>query len=423
MECHAIIIAYSRKKFPDEVLNLYHQMILKGVRTDKDNLTFMVALKACTRLLDLKTGEEIWCRAMDCGFELHSLVGSSVLNLYAKASKWDDVASVRKNHGKDRDEESARAEFVLNSLDEEVKGKMLCNHSEWLAIAFGLLNTGPGTRLLIIKNLRISFLFAGFFRAKVLNIRVGSDISVGKQVANIIMGVKGDTFFSSHNTVAFTSAAEGMRDPTGFMVNTTKLLALIKSSGEGGGGGGLLSCTDLGTGTSMENILSILSLPLALAEDHGRKLYRFPSHNLALSFLIDLRWSTIYDDLWRNGFAIEARVDNVWSYFSQFGHVLDVYLSKSVVTCVVKPAGVCSRFLNGLSRLQFTSERQKRDKAEEESHEEEISFLISVYLSKRHQCNVDVVVLYFVYVKLPVVLIVFKLEEAHTWNNRFPHVQ
>ena len=56
----------------------------------------MVALKACTRLLDLKTGEEIWCRAMDCGFELHSLVGSSVLNLYAKASKWDDVASVRK---------------------------------------------------------------------------------------------------------------------------------------------------------------------------------------------------------------------------------------------------------------------------------------------------------------------------------------
>ena len=96
MECHAIIIAYSRKKFPNEVLNLYHQMILKGVRTDKDNLTFMVALKACTRLLDLKTGEEIWCRAMDCGFELHLLVGSSVLNLYAKASKWDDLASVRK---------------------------------------------------------------------------------------------------------------------------------------------------------------------------------------------------------------------------------------------------------------------------------------------------------------------------------------
>ena len=54
---------------------------------------------------------------------------------------------------------------------------------------------------------------------------------------------------------------------------------------------------------------------------HGRKLYCFPFLNLALSLLID-------DDLRRNGFPIEARVDNVWSHFSQFGHVLDVYLSK-----------------------------------------------------------------------------------------------
>ena len=75
------------------------------------------------------------------------------------------------------------------------------------------------------------------------------------------------------------------------------------------------------------NILSILSLSPACSV-HGRKLYRFPFLNLALSLLIDLHWSTIYDDLQRNGFAIEARVDNVWSHFSQFGHVLDVYLSK-----------------------------------------------------------------------------------------------
>ena len=48
-----------------------------------------------------------------------------------------------------------KTEFVLHSLEEEVKEKMLCNQSERLAIAFGLLNTGPGTRLLIIKNLRV----------------------------------------------------------------------------------------------------------------------------------------------------------------------------------------------------------------------------------------------------------------------------
>ena len=54
-----MIIAYSRKEYPDEVLNLFCQMILEGVRTDNDILTFMVALKACTRLSDLKTREEI----------------------------------------------------------------------------------------------------------------------------------------------------------------------------------------------------------------------------------------------------------------------------------------------------------------------------------------------------------------------------
>lgn len=48
-----------------------------------------------------------------------------------------------------------KTEFVLHDLEEEVKERMLCNHSERLAIAFGLLNTGPGTRLLITKNLRV----------------------------------------------------------------------------------------------------------------------------------------------------------------------------------------------------------------------------------------------------------------------------
>uniref|UniRef100_A0A7N2MMN9 Uncharacterized protein n=1 Tax=Quercus lobata TaxID=97700 RepID=A0A7N2MMN9_QUELO len=84
---NAMIIAYSRREYPDEVLNLFCQMILEGVRTDNDILTFMVALMACTRLSDLKTGEEIWCTVMDCGFEFHALVGSSVLNLYAKCQK------------------------------------------------------------------------------------------------------------------------------------------------------------------------------------------------------------------------------------------------------------------------------------------------------------------------------------------------
>ncbi|ONK62819.1 uncharacterized protein A4U43_C07F8460 [Asparagus officinalis] len=45
--------------------------------------------------------------------------------------------------------------FVLQDVEEDDKRYMLCTHSERLAIAFGLLNTKPGTPLQIMKNLRV----------------------------------------------------------------------------------------------------------------------------------------------------------------------------------------------------------------------------------------------------------------------------
>ena len=44
---NAMIIAYSRSEYPDEVLNLYRQIIFEGVRPDNDNMTFTVAHKEC----------------------------------------------------------------------------------------------------------------------------------------------------------------------------------------------------------------------------------------------------------------------------------------------------------------------------------------------------------------------------------------
>jgi hypothetical protein len=44
---------------------------------------------------------------------------------------------------------------VLHNVDEEEKETMLCGHSERLAIAFGLLNTYPGTTIRVAKNLRV----------------------------------------------------------------------------------------------------------------------------------------------------------------------------------------------------------------------------------------------------------------------------
>ncbi|KZV40312.1 pentatricopeptide repeat-containing protein [Dorcoceras hygrometricum] len=45
-------------------------------------------------------------------------------------------------------------ESALHDLDEEEKEAILCNHSERLAIAYGLISTAPGTTLRITKNLR-----------------------------------------------------------------------------------------------------------------------------------------------------------------------------------------------------------------------------------------------------------------------------
>ncbi|KAI9126570.1 hypothetical protein K1719_002166 [Acacia pycnantha] len=44
---------------------------------------------------------------------------------------------------------------VLHNVDDEEKETLLCGHSEKLAIAFGLLNTHPGTTIRVAKNLRV----------------------------------------------------------------------------------------------------------------------------------------------------------------------------------------------------------------------------------------------------------------------------
>jgi hypothetical protein len=44
---------------------------------------------------------------------------------------------------------------TLHDMNEGEKEHHLCSHSEKLAIAIGLINTPPGTSLLITKNLRV----------------------------------------------------------------------------------------------------------------------------------------------------------------------------------------------------------------------------------------------------------------------------
>lgn len=121
-------------------------------------------------------------------------------NIYAKAGRWDDVANVRKlmkergvktttgtsmidlngvvhefkmGDGSHPEMKSVyimlksmmeRLEMegympntsqVLFDIEEEEKETALRHHSEKLAIAFGLINTNPGSTIRIVKNLRM----------------------------------------------------------------------------------------------------------------------------------------------------------------------------------------------------------------------------------------------------------------------------
>ncbi|XP_057865942.2 putative pentatricopeptide repeat-containing protein At3g23330 [Cryptomeria japonica] len=68
-------------------------------------------------------------------------------NIYAKLEK---LSSEMKAAGYVPDRR-----LVLNDVEEEEKESLLCHHSEKLAIAFGLLNTPPGTTIRVVKNLRV----------------------------------------------------------------------------------------------------------------------------------------------------------------------------------------------------------------------------------------------------------------------------
>lgn len=65
-------------------------------------------------------------------------------------SKLDEISAGAREKGYTKD-----IECVLHNIEEEEKEEALGYHSEKLALAFGLVSTGPGTTVRIVKNLRV----------------------------------------------------------------------------------------------------------------------------------------------------------------------------------------------------------------------------------------------------------------------------
>eukprot|EP01018_Ginkgo_biloba_P031907 Gb_25356 [translate_table: standard] len=178
----------------DEARDFINKIPIKS-----DTAVLVSLLGACRMHSNVELGEWVAERL----FELEPEIDAPYVllsNIYAAAGKWDGIARVRKMM-KDRrvkktpgcswievnkqvhaflvgDKSHPQMEkiyaklealsgqmkeagyvpntrFVLHDVEEEQKEHILCLHSEKLAIAFGLINTAPGTQIRIVKNLRV----------------------------------------------------------------------------------------------------------------------------------------------------------------------------------------------------------------------------------------------------------------------------
>ncbi|GJM91343.1 hypothetical protein PR202_ga07706 [Eleusine coracana subsp. coracana] len=173
--------------------------LLTSVQTEPTIAIWVALLSGCLNNKKLELGESIAEKILQLQPDDVGVL-ALVSNLYAVAKKWDMVREVRKlmkdsgskkvpgyslvevrgtRHSFLMEDQShpqyqeilkvvakldsemrkmgyvPKTEFVYHDLDEHVKEQLLSYHSERLAIAFALLNTSPGTRLVIIKNLRV----------------------------------------------------------------------------------------------------------------------------------------------------------------------------------------------------------------------------------------------------------------------------
>ncbi|XP_027341723.1 pentatricopeptide repeat-containing protein At1g11290, chloroplastic-like [Abrus precatorius] len=189
----AIVDLLGRAGKLDDAWNFIQQMPIKP------GITVLGAmLGACKIHKNVELGE----KAADKLFELDPDDGGYhvlLANIYASASMWDKVAKVRAAMEKNRIQKTPGCSLVelrnevhtfysgstnhpqskriyafletlgdkikaagyvpdtnsIHDVEEDVKEQLLSSHSERLAIAFGLLNTKPGTTIHIRKNLRV----------------------------------------------------------------------------------------------------------------------------------------------------------------------------------------------------------------------------------------------------------------------------
>lgn len=173
--------------------------LVNNMPMEPNSIVWVAILSACRLHGNVELGEHAVNQLLELKFENDGLY-TLLSNLYASAGRWKDVAKIRslmKHSGIRKrpgcswvqgkngtatfyvgDKSNPMAEeicrllddlidrikimgyvpettYALHDVDDEEKGDLLLEHSEKLALAYGILTTSPGMPIRIIKNLRV----------------------------------------------------------------------------------------------------------------------------------------------------------------------------------------------------------------------------------------------------------------------------
>ncbi|KAF3650319.1 hypothetical protein FXO38_17217 [Capsicum annuum] len=109
----ALISGYSQEGHVSQVIHLFLQMLTSG--TAPNEFTFATVLASCTSAIGFHFGRQIHCLLVKSPFESHVYVGSSLLDMYAKAGKIHQARHVFDNLPK-RDVVSSQATLNRDCL-------------------------------------------------------------------------------------------------------------------------------------------------------------------------------------------------------------------------------------------------------------------------------------------------------------------
>ncbi|MCO5581430.1 hypothetical protein L7F22_035314 [Adiantum nelumboides] len=98
---NTMVDGYTQHGRDREAVQLFQQMIEQGVKPDKS--TFLSCLKACAQLQDIERGKHVYACIRKSSIEIDTVLGSSLVNMFAKCGSIENAYSVFNTLQKKRD--------------------------------------------------------------------------------------------------------------------------------------------------------------------------------------------------------------------------------------------------------------------------------------------------------------------------------